>query len=484
MRFAPVMSLEPGMILGKDIVNTRHNFMLKKGVALTDAYIQFLREKGYIGAYIVDEATKDIVVEDPISSTTLYAGVEAVESGKVDDIIKVATNIVSEVSALEHLSVDLLDLRSFDDYTYHHSVNVAVYAVAVGKYMGLADNNLTMLCQAGICHDLGKNRIPLSILNKPGRLTDEEFETIKSHPQMSYDILYNNPEISALVRQAVLCHHENENGSGYPLGKEGKQIPLLAKIIHAVDVYDALTSKRPYKDPYAPVDAFDYLVGGCGILFDQSVVEAMQHVIPMYPPGVDVLLSNGENAVVVSQTSDFRRPIVRIIEKKIDVNLKTDEKYKEVFIASSGILPLDYVGTITELNESRLKAPTKLATILIVDDSVISLKQTEAALKSDKYKILTLQSGTAAINYIRAKGKPDVLIIDIDMPVMNGIATVKSLRSQGLAGYPIIFLTAMSSAEVVLKCRDAGCADYIVKPAKPTYIKERVAFALDRNEER
>lgn len=485
MHFLPTDSLTPGMVLDRDIIDTAQSFMLKKGIALTVGYIDYLREHGYLGAYVSDAITRDIEPIEAVSPDTVRQGIKAVANTDIEAIMSSAANIVTEISALDKLNVDLINLRSFDDYTYHHSINVAVYSVAVGKAMGLDQKALFLLSQAAVCHDLGKAKIPLSILNKPDRLTDEEFAEIKNHSRYSYNILNSNPEVTSVVKQAVLLHHENENGTGYPLGKEGSDIPILAKIIHAVDVYDALTSKRPYKDPYSPADAFEYLHGGIGILFDGKVVNAMTKVIPMFPPGIDVRLSNGETAIVVKPTSVPARPIIRLLPVGTDVNLKTDVAYQGIFITDSGIMPLSYSQEVDELNESRQIDRSKPKTIILVDDSMISLRQTKSILDGNKnYNIIPLQTGVATISYINAKGAPDLLIMDIEMPTMNGITAVSNLRKMGYTDLPVIFLTSKCDADTVLKCRSVGATDYIVKPAKPTYLKERVILAMDRNTER
>lgn len=483
MRFLPANALNPGMILARDIVSTSQTFMLKRGVTLTPEYIKYIVEKGYLGAYITDEDCADIIPEDPISQKTLFAGIKAVETADMDGLMDSAHEIVSDITAMDHLSIDILDLRSFDDYTYHHSVNVAVYAVAVGKYMGLSDNELIQLSQAGICHDLGKQRIPLDIINKPGRLTDAEFAEIKKHPQYSYDILYANQEMSAIVRQAVICHHENENGSGYPFGRDGSQIPLMAKILHGVDVYDALTSKRPYKDPYSPADAFEYLIGGKNILFNSDVVDAMRKVIPTYPLGMEVLLSTGENAIVTAHSSDPLRPVVKILglSKIIDLGLPENSN---IFIAASGYISLDYAGSVESLNENRQSVKHKIPDVMIVDDSPISLQQTSAALAQEGYHLIMLQSGVAAINYINAKGAPDLVIMDVEMPIVDGISATASLRSKGFNDLPVIFLTGKGDINTVLRCKSVKAKDYIIKPVLPTYLKTRVALALDEQMDR
>lgn len=483
MRFIAVGDLRPGMRLGRKIIDHRRTSMLEKGVELNDTLIQRLKQNGYLGAYIADPFSNDVEIQETVSEKTLEDGIDAVAEANIGSILNVASALVDDISKLESISVDMLDLRSFDDYTYHHSVNVAVYAVAVAARMELPEEQLQEIAVAALCHDLGKSLIDPAIINKKTRLTDAEFEEIKRHPKYSYDLLFNNPSISPTVRQAVICHHENENGSGYPFGKMGEEIPLYAKIIHAVDVYDALTSRRPYKDPYAPVDALEYMIGGVDILFDRKVVEAMQNVIPAYPPGMDVGLSNGERAVVIAHTAQALRPRIKIYETGKEVDLSTDLHYRMVFITASGILMKESSDGVEKLNEDRGEGKDNPKNILVVDDSQISLGQTRAALEDD-YNITTLESGLACLNYIKTKGLPDLLIMDIDMPVMDGMTTVEKLRKLEYKDLKVVFLTAIANKDTVIRCNQAGAKDYILKPVNPIYLRERVKIALDKNLDR
>ncbi len=483
MRFVAVDELKPGMKLGRKIINQKRTSMLEKGVELTETNISRLKTNGYLGAYIADPFSEDIEIQETIKEKTIEAGLDAIAEANVGSIVDVASMLVKDISELDQISVDMLDLRSYDDYTYHHSVNVAVYACAVATRMGLPEEQIQELAVAALCHDLGKSKIDAEIINKKERLTDEEFEEIKKHPQYGYDMLYDNSMISALVRQAVICHHENENGSGYPNQKMGDEIPLYAKIIHAVDVYDALTSRRPYKEPYAPVDALEYMIGGVDILFDRQVVEVMQTVIPAYPPGMDVGLSNGERAVVIAHTSQALRPRIKIYETGKEVDLSTDLYYRMVFITQSGILMQESTEGVEVLNEDRTEAKEAPKTILVVDDSSVSLSQTKAALQDD-YEVITLESGLACLNYIRSKGEPDLLIMDIDMPVMDGVTAVENLRKEDHEDLKIIFLTAIANKDVVMRCNKTNAKDYILKPVNPIYLRERVRFALDKNLDR
>lgn len=483
MRFIPVNSLLPGMIMARDVIsNHSAAYMLKKGVALNEKAIEFLNSQGYMGVYISDRSSMDVELEEIVDQQLIRKGLEAVEKENVGSILNIATDIVAQITSKKDMSVDLFDLRSYDDYTFHHSVNVGVFAVAVGRRMGLKDEELKLLSVAGICHDLGKSKIDKNIINKPGKLTDEEYAEIKNHPLFSFRILGEHSDVPALVKQAVLFHHENENGSGYPYGKEGGEIPIFAKIIHAVDVYDALTSKRPYKDPFAPADALGYLDSGRGILFDDKVVDVLYEVIPAYPPGIDVVLSNGEVALVVAHTKNALRPRVKLSSTGVVIDLDTNPAYSDITIVKSGIMPVDYVGDIDMLNEDRQavkEIKSKAETVVLVDDNYLILKSTADVLSED-YNVLTFQSGLEAIQFfMNPNNHADLLISDIEMPVMNGIALVRNLKKRPEFKIPVIFLTCIADKQTIIRCREVGANDFILKPANPAYLKDRVALALN-----
>ena len=173
--------------------------------------------------------------------------VTALKTIDIDKVIYCTNKIVNEMLGRDELLLDLQDMRSHHNATYNHCINVSLYATACGIGLGMQQKELHDLATAAMLHDIGKTMIDTSILDKPGKLTDEERAIINKHPQIGYDMLYGNPGISAATRAGVLLHHENEDGSGYPKGLSGNEIPLIAKIIHVADVYDALCSKRAYK---------------------------------------------------------------------------------------------------------------------------------------------------------------------------------------------------------------------------------------------
>ena len=482
MRFIPVKMLKPGMKTGRSIIGRKKEFMLASGSILTAEYISRLQKGGYLGAYILDEFTEGISMESIITDETMQNGIEAVAQRNIQDIMKVSATIVEEIRSAQNVRLDLYDLRSYDDYTYHHSVSVAVYAVIVGQEMGYTGVDLEYLATAGLCHDLGKSKIPLDVLNKPARLTDEEFDLIKTHPRMGYEMVYHNPNIPVSVRQAVLCHHENENGSGYPAGLTGDKIHPFAKIIHAVDVYDALTSRRVYKEPNTPSEAMEYLMGGCETLFDRDVVAVMLDAIPSYPPGMEVKLSDGSSGIVMEHTADVLRPKVKLYDSSEVVDLSRDKRFKHVYIESAGFLSLNE-SKVEKLNENRgNKVVNARKKAVVAVDSIIDLRQMEAIL-SDEMDLISFNNGYECINYINEKGCPDVLIIDTELSEPGGIKTVKQLRNThfGPDKLPVVFISNRKDKETILSARDLGAEDYILKPLKPVFIKKRVEMILKKD---
>ena len=155
-----------------------------------------------------------------------------------------------------------------------------------------------------------------------------------------------------------------------------------------------------------------------------------------------------------------------------------------MYIVASGLQDSGYSREVDILNDARAAAREKSAKIMLVDDSLITLQQTSTALENENYELIALQSGQAAINYVRSKGAPDLIIMDIEMPNIDGIAAVSKIRQMGHPNLPIIFLTAKGDKETVMKCIMMHAKDYIVKPVRPAYLRGRIARALNESIDR
>ena len=216
------------------------------------------------------------------------------------------TELVTEISESVWRNpsalVSLARLKSHDDYTYMHSVAVAALMVALAKQLGQDEAQARQAAEAGMLHDLGKALMPVDVLNKPGKLTDDEFTTIKTHPERGYDLLLTGRGVDAMVLDVCLHHHEKMDGSGYPHRLQGEQISLLARMGSVCDVYDAITSNRPYKKGWDPAESITRMAAWSKGHFDESVFRAFVTSLGIYPVGSLVRLRSGLLAVVTQQT--------------------------------------------------------------------------------------------------------------------------------------------------------------------------------------
>ena len=474
MRYISIEEAEPGMLLAKGVYDAYSRMLVAKQRPLSNDYIDKLRERGYLGFYIEDEFSEGIEVEETISVELRNKGVEALRKKNIDATLQVAKDIVGQIIQSDKVSLDMVDLRTFDDYTYRHSVNVAVLSTIIGMGLGLKQDALNDLCVAAMFHDMGKLMIDAEVINKPGRLTKEEFGLVKMHPQLSVDLLAGRWNISLEAKEAILAHHENHDGSGYPRGLQKNQIPLYAKIIHVADVYDALTSKRVYKDPYTPSESIEYLMGGCHILFDATVVNAFLKWVPVYPKGVIVKLSDGREGIVFENTSNPIRPKIRLRSGEI-LDLGDERKYLHITINPTSSVETDYSNEVAAIEEETKKDTRPV--ILNIDDSVMSLQMVRNVCEKN-FKVVMVKSAKEAMQYLLKNGVPSLILTEVMLPDADGVDLAKTIHQLYGKDTPIIFLTALSDRETVQRCRDAGAVDYIIKPFRPMYLLERANVAL------
>ncbi|MBS1138938.1 MAG: hypothetical protein H6R13_391 [Proteobacteria bacterium] len=196
--------------------------------------------------------------------------------------------------------ISLARLKTADDYTFMHSVAVCALMIALARQLGLDEQQTRDAGMAGLLHDLGKAMIPLEILNKPGKLTDEEFDLVKTHPAEGYKLLLEGSGISEMTKDVCLHHHEKIDGSGYPKGLNGETMSLFAKMGAVCDVYDAVTSNRPYKAGWDPAESIKRMAEWKGH-FDPAVFQAFVKSLGIYPIGSLVRLASGKLGVVVEQ---------------------------------------------------------------------------------------------------------------------------------------------------------------------------------------
>lgn len=478
MRYVLLEEVKPGMVSTGSLYDYYGEIIVAGQSELTQGDIDKIKEYGYHGIYINDDLSSDIEIVDVIAPSLRAEGLSCVRSRDIDGCKKVAQRIVDQIASKGEVSIDMTDLRTYDNFTYSHSVNVAVYSCVIGIGMHYDEESLKMLVTAALLHDLGKLSIPEDIINKPGRLTKEEYNLMRKHPILSYELIKDDPRIPPEVKEAVLSHHENEDGTGYPNGTTGKDQSDFTKILHVADVYDALVSERPYKKPYSPYEAAEYMMGGGGILFNQRIVEALLDFVSLYPKGTGVTLSNGKAGIIV-ENSGFNnlRPIIRLLNgSTLDLTLKRN---LSLTIVSSRELSGESLEDSEKARKKMVENVNKKL-IMLIDDEMSHLNLLGLILE-EQYLIVAFRNGRDAINYILEKNRPDLIICDLDMPIMTGEETADEINEMTGFGIPIMFVADDNDERTLSACEEFKTRGYLLRPYNTTYIKTEVAKIFDNN---
>jgi len=219
----------------------------------------------------------------------------------VDATNNIASDLMRAITDNDSIAVDVGALKVSDEYTFKHSVDVATMSMIIAKQYGLPEKQVYEIGISGLLHDIGKTKIPNEVLNKAGKLTDEEFDLMKKHSLFGYSILKEKSDISPAILLGVLQHHEKMNGRGYPVGVQEDKISEYARIISTADIYDALVTERPYKKAFSSRDALEMIMAMTDEL-DITVMRSFMESVILYPVDSVVQLSNGEKARVVENT--------------------------------------------------------------------------------------------------------------------------------------------------------------------------------------
>lgn len=365
MRLVPIDQCRPGMRLAKKVFNEEGFILLADHVELTQGMIQRLGKYGIPHLYIDDPRTDDIIIRDPISEETRRLALRTIRSNfksiMMESTPRRTVNqpflgkafkealsfIIDDLSENSSAMIMLTDMSVTDFYLYQHSLNVCIYASMLGLAEGFSRSELTVLGLGALLHDIGKTKIPLDILQKPGKLLEAEFEAMKQHTEFGFKLLKDEPNIPLLSAHCALQHHERINGSGYPRGIRGEEIHEFAKWIGLVDSYDAMTTNRVYRSAMLPHQAMEILYTGADSLYEKTMVERFRDKVAIYPLGVTLTLSSGETGVVVDLNRQFpQRPIIRILEDADGQPLQTPyeidmSKHLSLLVVSVGDVKLE-----------------------------------------------------------------------------------------------------------------------------------------------
>ena len=236
-----------------------------------------------------------------------------ISAERLKETFPVVDRIINELERTNQVFIDLNEFRRFDNFTYIHSINVAILAALIGLQLGYKGQTLRNLTIGAIFHDIGKGSIPLKILNKPSSLTKEEFEIMKRHPVLGEEML----KFSGVPSEAlsiVRHHHERWNGEGYPDGLRQRAININAQIVAVADVFDALVADRPYRKGLPPYHALEIIIAGSGNEFNEDIVKIFRQCLILYPQSSIVTLNTGEVGTVIAIHQNYpSRPLIKIL---------------------------------------------------------------------------------------------------------------------------------------------------------------------------
>jgi putative nucleotidyltransferase with HDIG domain len=262
----------------------------------------------------------------------VFEGARLGQPINAEAVIPVVEDIADAVDRNPALFIDMARLKSKDEYTYLHSVSVCALMVNLARQLALDEPVVRSMGLAGLLHDVGKMAVPDAILNKPGPLDEDEFAVIRAHPERGHAMLEKGEGVTQEVLDVSLLHHEKVDGSGYPFGLKGEAISLAARMGAICDVYDALTSDRPYKQGWSPLRAATEMYGWEGH-FDRELLFKFFRSIGIVPPGLLVRMRSNRLGIVLPDGTKEVRSKVRIFHCAVE---KSPLTLEDVFLSSSG----------------------------------------------------------------------------------------------------------------------------------------------------
>lgn len=335
MQLISIAAVKEDMVLGKTIWNDAGHPLLQEGATITSRIIQRLEQLNIQYIYVDTALSKGIEIEETVSVSVRNRAVKDIKQSfdvvrnsqgknvafvlekQAQLLCSQIDELIAILSSSEEALTVLSDAFLYDEYIYQHSFQVALYSLAIAQEMHYNAEEMKIIGLGALLHDIGKIAVPHSILQKPGKLTDDEYEQMKEHARYGFELLRNLYSVPLLVAHCAFQHHERLDGSGYPRGITEKDIHPYAKIVAVADVFDALSSNRVYRSKLLPVECLAIIEEGSGVSFDKKVVEALKRSVVHYPNGTIVRLNDARVGIVVRQNTTLPlRPNLRIFEEQ------------------------------------------------------------------------------------------------------------------------------------------------------------------------
>lgn len=312
--------------MARNIYSADGSMLLSKGVALNERYISRLKNLFIPGIYIsIGDMAFDVdLPEDILSEETRVAATKNVyrtfqkcqltDDLDIGSVQETTRRIVEELLTNRTHVVQMTGIRRYDQYTFCHSISVCALAAMIGVLRGYTPKRLSEISIGALLHDIGKVKIPTDILNKRGKLDENEMCLMKTHSEQGFQLLRRNRQLSVVPMHVAYQHHERYDGTGYPRGLKGDHIHEYARIVAIADVYDALTSDRAYKKACTPFEAYQIMIEGINRHFDPELLELFFDHVAVYPVGTTLQLSDFNYAIVTEvQSGATFAPKVKIL---------------------------------------------------------------------------------------------------------------------------------------------------------------------------
>lgn len=354
MKRMNIRNLVPGMITAEDVFSYNQTLIFPKGFCLTDEAITRLEMYSIISIRVEDEvaaveesgdspSTEEWPYSKTVQSSEAFKAFQAefnenvsalktclndvVEKNaplQVDEMLQGTFHILSNCQTSGDVFIMLQNMRQYDDLTFAHSLNVALICNVFADWLGFSQEDKMLATSCGLFHDIGKLTIPEGIIKKPSKLTDEEYNIIKTHPVEGYRIL-KNQDISQHIKNAALMHHERCDGGGYPLGVNADKIDRFAKIVSIADVYDAMTAARVYRGPLCPFTVIElFEKEGLQKYDTHFILTFLENIVLTYMNN-HVRLSDGQiGKIVFVNKSRLSRPMISTKDHFVDLSKEPD----------------------------------------------------------------------------------------------------------------------------------------------------------------